>query len=81
MMYIGYQGTDKYSVNNTEIPVIQIHNELGVVVCKDLKIIVQCRVIVAKGFKSLYSINRVFSYVDAKTFLTLYAAFVLHTND
>lgn len=81
MMYIGYQGTDKYSMNNSEIPVIQIHNELGVVVCKDLEIIVQSRAIVAKGFRSLYPIRRVFSYIYAKTFSTLYALFVLYTND
>ncbi|KAH9592422.1 hypothetical protein MS3_00004352 [Schistosoma haematobium] len=76
VMHIGHQGTDTYTINNTELPVVQTHNDLGVIVSQDLKTTAHCRAIATKGFRTLWSIRRVFSHVDAKTFLTLYTVFV-----
>ena len=75
-MHIGHQGTDTYTMNNTELPIVQAHNDLGVTVSQDLKTTAHCRAIAAKGFRTLWSIRRAFSHLDAKTFLTLYTVFV-----
>ncbi|CAH8435884.1 unnamed protein product [Schistosoma haematobium] len=74
--HIGHQGTDTYTMNNTELPVVQTYSDLGVIVSQDLTTTAHCRAIAAKGFKTLWSIRRAFSHVDAKTFLTLYTVFV-----
>ncbi|CAH8429151.1 unnamed protein product [Schistosoma bovis] len=76
VMHIGHQGTDKYTMNNAELPVLQTYNDLGVIVSQDLKTTAHCRAIAAKGFRTLWSIRRAFSHVDAKTFLTPYTVFV-----
>ncbi|KAH9594796.1 hypothetical protein MS3_00000503 [Schistosoma haematobium] len=79
VMHIGHQGTDTYTMNNTELPVVQTYNDLGVIVSQDLKTTAHCRAIAPKGFRTLWSIRRAFSHVDAKTFLTLYTVFVRPT--
>ena len=76
VMHIGHQGTDTYTMNNTELPIVQAHNDLGVIVSQDLKTTAHCRAIAAKGFRTLWSIRRAFRHLDAKTFLTLYTVFV-----
>ncbi|CAH8447575.1 unnamed protein product [Schistosoma bovis] len=76
VMHIGHQGTDTYTMNNTELPVVQTYNDLGVIVSQDLKTTAHCRAIAAKSFRTLWSIRRAFSHVDTKTFLTLYTVFV-----
>ncbi|CAH8435995.1 unnamed protein product [Schistosoma guineensis] len=76
VIHIGHQGTDTYTMNNTELPVVQTYSDLGVIVSQDVKTTTHCRAIASKGFRTLWSIRRAFSHVDAKTFLTLYTVFV-----
>ncbi|CAI2723786.1 unnamed protein product [Schistosoma spindalis] len=76
VMHIGHQGSVTYTMNNTELPAVQTHNDLGVIVSQDLKTTAHCRATAAKAFRTLWSIRRAFTHVDAKIFLTLYTVFV-----
>ena len=75
-IHICHQDIDTYTVNNIGLSVVQIHNDLGVFVSQDLKTTACCCAIAATGFRTLWSIRRAFSHVEAKTFLTLYTVFV-----
>lgn len=75
MMHIGHQSTDKYTVNNIELPVVQTYNDSGVMVSKDLETTGHCRAVATKGPRSLWSVCRAYNHVDAKTSVTLYAVF------
>ncbi|CAH8656910.1 unnamed protein product [Schistosoma curassoni] len=66
VMHIGHQSADTYTMNNTELPVVQTYSDLGVIVSQDLKTTAHCRAIAAKGLRTLWSIRRAFSRVDAK---------------
>ncbi|CAH8641334.1 unnamed protein product [Schistosoma mattheei] len=51
-MHIGHQGTDTYTMNNTELPVVQTYNDLGVIVSQDLKTTTHCRAIATKSLRT-----------------------------
>ncbi|CAH8543647.1 unnamed protein product [Schistosoma curassoni] len=75
MMHIGHQGTDTYTVNNIELPVVHTHNDLGVIIIEELKTNTTT-FDKYQRFRTLWSICRAFSHANAKTFLTLCTVFI-----
>lgn len=76
MMHIAHRGTDKYTVNNTELSVIQTHTGLGVIISQELKTTAHGCALTTKDLKSIWSVRRAPSCVADKTLLTFSTVFV-----
>lgn len=77
MMHIAHRGTDKYTVNNTELSVVQTNTGLGVIISQELKTTAHGCALTTKDLKTIWSVRRAPSYVDDKTLLTFSTVFVL----
>lgn len=68
VMHIGHRGADTYSMNNTELITVQMHNDLGVISIQDLTTNTNFCEKAFKGLRILRSIHRAFSQADTKHF-------------
>ena len=57
-MHIDHQGTDTYMTNNIELPDVQVHNDLEVIINQDFKTTIHCIATAAKSFRTLWSMGR-----------------------
>lgn len=76
MIPLTQQGTDAYTVDKTELPIVQTQNDLGVNVSQNLKINSHCHMKVDRVDGTPESVCGAFNHVNVKTFQISCTVFV-----